>query len=122
MGKSKVIVWQIGLQLFAQKPVDGFDRITDLRVIDGVMHILSVFVGYQYAGILQYSKVLGSNGLLNLERVVDLVDLDVLVLIQKFEDLKTEGVSQSPHKFCRHRKLLLLKGDLSPFHTFPILS
>jgi hypothetical protein len=88
--------------LFTHESVDGFHSVADPLVVYVVMHILSILIGYQYAGILQDPKVLGSNGLLNLEGIVNLIHLDILVLIKKFEDLQAERVSQGSHKFCRH--------------------
>ena len=73
--------------LFTHKTVDGFHGITHPLIVDRIVHILTVLIGYQYARILQDPKMLGGNGLLNLEGVVNLVDLDILVLIQKFQNL-----------------------------------
>jgi hypothetical protein len=89
--------------LFSHKTVDGFHSIADPLVVDSIVHILTILIGDQNASILQNSKMLRSNGLLNLEGVVDLIDLDIFVLIQKFQNLESEWVSKSSHKFCRHR-------------------
>ena len=67
--------------LFTHKSVDGFDSIANPGVVYVVMHILPVLISYQYAGVLQNAKMLGSNGLLNLEGIVNLINLYVLILI-----------------------------------------
>ena len=80
------IVWYsfvVRSVLPSHKTVDSFDGVTHLLIVDRIVHILTVLVCNQNSCVLQYPKVLRSNGLLNLEGVVNLIDLDILVLIQK---------------------------------------
>jgi hypothetical protein len=81
------------LVLFPHKTVDRLHSIANPLIVDSIVHILTVFVGNQDARILQNSKVLRSNGLLNLEGIVDLIDLDIFVNVQKFQNPESEWVS-----------------------------
>ena len=37
---------------FAHETVDSFDGIADAMIIDGVVHVLTIFIGHEYTGVL----------------------------------------------------------------------
>lgn len=65
-----------------------------LGVVYPVMDEFSLALGDDQSCRSQNLQVLGGDGLLQIQRAVDFVDIDALVLVNKFQNLKPQRVRQ----------------------------
>lgn len=85
-----------------QEMVDGFHGLLDLTVVDAVVDEFSVPFRVYNAGYPKDPKMLGGNGLFEFQGVVDLVNIDGFVLVDKLQDLQPEGMGQCPKYLRRY--------------------
>ena len=65
--------------------------------------------------------MLGSDGLFDLQRVVDPVDMYASMLIYKLQNLQSEGVCKCAHNLTRKVKFLMIERNFSPVHKCSVV-
>ena len=66
--------------------------------------------------------MLRSDRLLDLQRVVNLIDVNPAVSVYKFEDFQTEGMGESSNNFTRQLQFFVIERNFSPVHKSSFLS
>ncbi len=85
-------------------------------IIDAVIHEFTIPLGVNNARISHNTQVLRSDGLLQPERVVNLVYIKFVVLINESQNFNSEWVSQSSENFRRDLELVLIDLNSGPLH------
>lgn len=85
-------------------------------IIDTVIHVLAIPLRVNNTSISHNPQMLRSDGLLQTERVVNLVYIKFVVLINKSQNFNSERVSQGSKNFRRDLELVLIDLNSGPLH------
>ena len=77
-------------------------------VVQLIVDELSFTFSFNQISLTQNAKMLRSDGLFQIERTVDLINIYQFVLIDKLENAHTEGMGQRPEDFRRNFQITLI--------------
>ena len=98
------------------------EKLSDLRIVDGVSDVFSISLRVEYTDILQCFQMLGSIGLANVNRLKNVFDWKAFMIQQEVNDHQPGWMADSFEQSCNTFDFAGLISEANEIHRIHISS